>query len=319
MGTLLALVGLILGILLLWKAGEISVSSAIEVSIIYRIQSFVIGFFLFAVATGLPELTSAIVSSLEKVPELSSGDLIGSAFVNLSLQLGVAIFVARCLPIEEKIRDRLIQTTAAVLLIMVLLLFFSKANLYLGVALMAIYPLSYLWLPKKEPLLSEEMKGETIKKNDLQKLKVILKLFLGLAVLVASAWLTVISAVVIAKAIHIPVVVIGGTLIAIGTSLPELVLEVHAVRRKEYALALGDIFGSSLLNISFILGLLIVMNTELVLSLPRIIFPFFFLGTLLIFYHLFSRKPFQIYDGVVFIFLFAIYTFRVSMWRGGVL
>ena len=96
---------------------------ALRFAVEYRIENFIVGFFLFAVATGLPEITSAIVSSLKGVPELSAGDLIGSTFVNTSLQIGLATFFAYKLPVEAALRSRLIQSGVAISAIMLILFF----------------------------------------------------------------------------------------------------------------------------------------------------------------------------------------------------
>lgn len=315
MGLGLSFLLLVIGLILLWKTGEWSVNNAVRFSVVYRIESFIIGFFIFAVATGLPEITSAAVSSFKKVPELSAGNLVGSTFVNLSLQLGIASILAEKLPVQLLLRNRLLQSSITVTIIMTILFFLPKGNIYLGIGLIAIYLLSFIRLPQApKEHFSQEVKKELVEQYGTlsPKAEVFFKLTGSLCLLVVSAWLTVISAVSIAQQINVPVALIGGTLIAVGTALPELTLEIHAVRRKEYGLALGDIFGSSLLNLSFILGMLNLFNPGLPFVIPRLVFPFFIPVMLWIFYRLFRKEPFTRYDGIAFILLFLFYMIRVS-------
>ncbi len=314
MSLFISFVLLIMGLFLLWKAGDWSVTNAIRFSILYQIESFAIGFFIFAVATGLPEITSAIVSSIKKVPELSAGDLIGSTFVNLSLQLGIASIIAKHLSVEDHLRNRLFQTILIVSAIMLALLFIPRGNIYLGISLVAVYLLSFLRFPKEPPEIFEEVKKEIAGKKGFfpPKIEILFQLTGSLILLIFSAWLTVLSAVSIAKLAKVPLSLIGGTLIAVGTSLPELTLEIHAVKRKEFALALGDIFGSSLLNISMVLGMLILFNSNLSLSIARIVFPFFVPVVLWILVRLVQKRPFTLYDGIGLTLIFVFYLLRVS-------
>jgi len=105
---------------------------------------------------------------------------------------------------------------------------------------------------------------------------------------------------------------IGATLLAVGTSLPELALEIHAIRKKEYSLALGDIFGSSLLNISLVLGILLLMNDSVDLSVGKIVFPFLILAITLTLIRLIPAKPIKRIDGFAYLVIFTLYLITLS-------
>ena len=300
------------GVILLWKSGDWSVISAIRFSEIFQMHGFIIGFLIFSIATNLPEIISAIVSSIEKVPEFSSGDLIGSSFVNLTLQLGITSMIAKKFPIEISLRNHLIRNIAFIFVILTLLIFFSQTNFYLGIIITLFYFLSCIWLPKMQKLSKINEKPPTDFRFFSPKIDVIIKLICSLILLAFSAWLTVTSAIQMAKALHIPIVYIGATLMAVGTSLPELALEIHSIKRKEYGLALGDIFGSSMLNISLILGPLFAFNPAFPLVLPKIIYPFFIPVIALIVFRRFRAYCFTRYDGAILIALFILYTLRIA-------
>lgn len=301
------------GLFLLWKSGDWSVNSAIRFSKIFQVHGFLVGFLIFSLATNLPEITTAIISSIENVPEFASGDFIGSAFVNLTLQLGIASIIAKKLPIKPQIENSLTKNILLVFTSATILLFFSKTHIYLGVIIALIYLVSFISLPKVSP----PQKVTKIVDNDFHffspKIDVIIKLIFSLILLVFSGWLTVKSAMQIANAFQIPIVYFGATFMAVGTSLPELTLEIHAIKRKEYSLALGDILGSSVLNISILLGLLFIFNPPFPLLTPKIIFPFFVPVTLLILFRRFRTHYFSKIDGIILIGLFCLYALKISL------
>lgn len=302
---------LLTGLFLLWKAGDFSVKYALEFSILFHIKTFVIGFFIFAISTALPEIASAIISSLKKVPELSAGDLVGSSFVNLSLILGITIILAKKITVVKDLKRNLLYTMAVIVGLMSAIFFITETNLFIGIAFIVIYFFSMVTM--KKPLLtkafSEERKEakKELEKAGATKPIVFLKLMGSLLFLMLSSWLTIQTAIKVAHDLHIDLTTMGSTFIAVGTGLPELSLVIHAVRKKEYSLALGDIFGASLLNISLILGVLIVVNPALSLSFSRLIFPFTLLTLSLVFFRLLRKQAFKRGDGIYFLVVFALY------------
>lgn len=317
MNIFVAILLLIIGLILLWKTGGWSVNNAIRFSKIYQIESFLIGFFLFAISTGLPEIVSAIVSSFKGVPALSAGDLMGSTFVNLSLLLGISAIVAKNLVVEADLRKKLIVTLALILIIMFLVFMMPNWPLLLGLVFLAVYIISFFWLKNgaKKAFSQDVTTEQTHEKLWISnpKTDVLVKLAISLGLLIFSSWVTVIAAVNIAKDLHVPVSIIGGTIIAVGTGLPELTLEIHAVRKKEYSLALGDIFGSSLVNVSFVLGLLLILNPPFDLSIVRPVLSFTAAISILIFLRLAKKMPFSVRDGVILIIMFIFYFLLVAL------
>lgn len=302
----------LLGVFLLWKSSDWSISSAIRFSEVFQVHGFIVGFLIFSMATNLPEIISAIVSSIEGAPELSSGDLVGSAFVNLSLQLGIASLIAKKLPIELSLRNHLIRNVVVVILILSILIFFAETSIYLGIMITLFYFIACIWLPKtaKPAQLNEEKSVHFHFFSP--KIDVMIKLAGSLLLVVISGWLTVTSAIQMAKAWHVPLVYVGATFMAVGTSLPELALEIHSIKRREYGLALGDIFGSSMLNLSFILGPLFIFNPTFPLVLPKIIYPFFLPAIALILFRMCRTLHFSRWDGGILIALFVLYIVRIA-------
>ena len=307
---------LVVGLILLWKMGELCVRNALGFSSLYGIHQFTVGFLIFAISTGFPEISSAIMSTFTGVPELSVGDLLGSSFVNMSLILGIIAVVGKNLAIAPPLRKNLFKVLALISLIVIWFLIDQTGNVITAFILIALYIGSAFWFQlgiskeeAKEEIgeIEEAMEKEEKKAFLSPKLDILFKLFGSLALLLLSSWITVHAATQIATLMGVNLALLGGTLIAIGTSFPELVLEIHAIRRKEYALALGDLFGSRLLNISFILGLLMLFNKELDLSYVWHILPF--IGAILIWttFALFRKREISWKDGIVFLGVFTAY------------
>ena len=310
------LVVLVVGLVLLWKMGALCVRNALGFSAIYGIHQFSVGFFIFALSTGLPEISSAVVSSLNKVPQLSVGDLIGSALVNISLILGLIIMISKTIEVSPHLKNKLLKALGLIFLLLSAFLFLKSGGLWLGVVLIALYLGSIYWfqagLPKTETaaeIKTIEKKTEKIEKKPIitPKVDILAKLLGSLGLLLLSSWITVHAAAKLAALMQVQLALLGGTIVAVGTSFPELVLSIHAIRRKEYALALGDLFGASLLNISLTLGFLIIMNPGLSLGYAWKVTPF--VGAILIWVaQAFARKKsFNLKDGLFFLSVFFCY------------
>lgn len=311
---------LFVGLVLLWKSGEWSVQSAIGFSRVYGIETFTVGFFIFAISTGLPEISSAVVSSIKGVPEVSAGTLVGSSLANITLILGIVLLVAKEIKVDGKLRPKLLQTIGLMTAIIVGLAFFPSENLLTGILLIILYVGAFFWfqvgIPKKSA--SKELKEveevvETIEKHSFlpPKVDILLRLMGSLAFLVLSSWLTVHSGTELATLLGIELSTIGATLIAVGTSFPELALEIHAVRRKEYDLALGDVFGSSLLNVSLIMGILVAINPSLNLAFSRKLLPFILGVVGWIVWKIWRKRSLGVLDGAICLGIFGLYVLRM--------
>lgn len=136
----------------------------------------------------------------------------------------------------------------------------------------------------------------------------ILRFLGGIAVTIISARLVVSSALDLTALLGLPMETIGATVIALGTGLPELSLELNSIKRGEYQLALGDIFGSTLTNATLILGVLTILSTGKILLLPFVgVFPFFFLALGVVYYSLFLDDGLGRKWPLILIGIYAVY------------
>ncbi len=306
---------LLAGLVLLWWAGDRAVRYAIEITEFFGISSFTIGFLVMSVSTGLPEIVTAIVSAFSDAAGLSAGNVLGASLANVTMVLGASAIAAKTLSIDRDDEAVLLQIMGIITLLTVAIFFTSGLTTVHGIILLAAYGISILFLRRRD--LMQKIVEEEVEEaeEDISEEVVLadtygtlIKFFGSLALVVLGAHLAVDSATTLASSIGIPMETIGATLIAIGTALPELTLELNAVKRREYALALGDIFGSSLVNLSLVLGLLSVLSPGSIDIVP-LVGTIVYLGAALgfVWYAMMWNHGLERWHGIVLLVLFAMY------------
>lgn len=306
---------LIGGLVVLWWAGDKSVRYAVELTDIIGITSFTVGFVILSISTGLPEIATVIITTLEDAAPLSAGNLIGSSLVNLSLVLGITAIVAGQIEISKRHEKTLLSMLALTTVVVFGIVLSADLVFWHGILLLGVYGFA-LYVLKRGNLMEKIVKEEEEDALEEEKEDIILsgpkgtilKFLASLALVVVGADLTVDAAVTIGRSFGIPLETLGATVVAIGTGLPELTLELNAVKRKEYALALGDIFGSTIVNMSLILGILAIVNPTPVAILPL-------LGTILylsltivvVWYAMVKNHGLDREYGIILIVLFILY------------
>lgn len=216
------------------------------------VSPLMIGLTIVAFGTSAPEIFSSAVSALQHKPELAIGNALGSNLFNVGIALGIAAIISPLKPPPSLIHKEL-----PVLLLVTLVTGALLIDLYLGVfdavVLIAIIAyLSYRLLRKKvkSGAVPELDESELERVNILQS---VAYLILGLALLVLSAEALVAAATSIAESLGVSTAIIGLTIIALGTSLPELAASVTCVLKGHYDLAIGNIVGSNILNLLVVL------------------------------------------------------------------
>jgi len=221
------------------------------------------GFIILAVLTSAPEITVAVFSVLQGNPAVSIGDILGSNVFNVGAVLGILGFLGYlrtcCTDLLVDLTDMLFITALIPLLLVISQyhIFDIPSSIISLILLTAFLVNMYLVARKRTP---------PVKLNDSKAIGerrrgvVVATLLLGFTIVVVTARLTVYSASNIAVALGVPPILIGAKIVAIGTSLPELTLDLAAVRRGRVQLALGDIIGSNLTNLTLVLGLVLLTS-----------------------------------------------------------
>jgi cation:H+ antiporter len=251
---LLDLVKIAAGLALLFYGGDFLVTGSVRLARFLKISPFVIGATVIAFGTSAPELAVAIFAALDAAPELAMGNVIGSNIANIGLVLGIAAMVAPIV-IDSKRFNREYPPFLVATFLILFMAWDLKIHRLEGIIMVSLLAL-YVWrsFSHKEDI-SPELEDEAhllIDKGPAFQLLLILG---GLIALVGGAKLLVSGGVSVARNIGISEWFIGITIVAIGTSLPEIVSSVIAAKRGHGEMAIGNIFGSNIFNILMVLGI----------------------------------------------------------------
>ena len=262
----------------------------------------------------MPELFVNITSSLEGSSDIVIGNIIGSNLSNMLLILGISSII---FPIAFERETRLIEIPMS---LVVTLLFFGICNynteisIYEGIILLCLAFLFLIYtvvMSKKGEKFDEndELNVHKVSKSKNSLFKNIIFILLGIVGLKFGGDFVVDNAKEIAVYFGLSEKIIGLTIIAIGTSLPELVTSVVAAIRKDSDIAVGNIIGSSILNICLIIGVSSLISPINYNTTYNIQFLFLIVSTILLFLFPFSGKKNYMtrIDGIIFVFLYIVY------------
>jgi cation:H+ antiporter len=245
--------------LFLGGEGVIRGSSALALRV--GISALVVGLTVVAFGTSSPELIVSVKAALIGNSSIALGNVIGSNIANIALIIGVSALI-RPLNVHANVIKREIPIMIGVSILLIIFLSDGKINKIEGMilfSLLLIYTVFNILLSLKE---SKEIKNEfeSELKTRLKVSTAVLFFIVGLALLIFGADLFLKGAIALAKIFNISDVVIGLTIVAVGTSLPELFTSVVASIKKESDIAVGNVVGSNIFNILSILGITAIIS-----------------------------------------------------------
>ena len=320
---------LVIGVsfLVLNWASNLTITNAIKVSTVTQLGKTAVGFSLIAFATSLPELIVAFIAALTGGAPLSVGNVLGSNIFNISVIVGLAVLLLylkrprraidssgsngiNVIPSFAKSELSSIEFGLFISsIIPMILIYVATATWVVGLILLFIfggymYSLSKVRMPSENGGVSQEEK---------KRLKrYVYFTILGALGVVVSANFLVNSAVGIAESAGVPQSVIGATIVAFGTSLPELTVSLKSILKGHSGLAFGNIIGSSFVNITLILGITffvpavlgspVTMNMSVFQNLV-----IFSIITNLFFWYFLSREKIGWREGAIFLFIYIFF------------
>lgn len=296
---------LLLGFVFLIKGADYFVDSASAIARRFKIPSIIIGLVIVSIGTSLPELSVSVSSSLNGMNDLSVANVVGSNIFNILMVLGFSSLIT-VLPIEEssiKFDLPFLNIVSIMLLAMLINLTLGRFN---GVILIGIF-VYFLWHTIK-PILKNEDNTEEEIENKLSFKVIVLGIF-GVIGIILGGDMVVDSASNIAKMFGMSENLIGLTIVAIGTSLPEFVTSIIAVLKGENEIAIGNVIGSNIFNILLILGVSSVISPIVVSFISVIDVVFMISITILLYVFVVKNKVLNRYQGIAFIFLYIGYIF----------
>ena len=243
------------GFFLLTKGADYFIENSASFAEEKGISPHVVGVTIVAFGTSLPELLVSIISSFQDYNDLALGNIVGSNISNIGLVLAVSTFIFYYVLGTNIVPEKDANNDSYVMVLAVFLLFFFARDNLISVGEGLIFFLLYLfyiyWLYKR----SSNEPDEEVEENTSFTF-----LLGGLIGLLFGAQITVNAAVSIAEAMGVSEIVIGLSVVAIGTSLPELAGTVSAARMGHKEIAVGNVIGSNIANIFLVMGVLAMIN-----------------------------------------------------------
>lgn len=300
---------LILGFIVIIKASDMLVSASVNLAKFLKIPTLVIGLTVIAIATGVPEIAISISSSLKGSNGLLLGNLLGSNLFNILFILGL-IALIRPLYIKKEIilKNYVFALLSCIVLLAVAsdtILLDNKINLITrseGILLL-LFAFIFSYSTVLDATLNKKNKVEPSKFS----FKDALYIVLGIALIALSAEVIVNSCVNISKYLGVSEDLIGLTIIAVGTNLPELVTSIVAVKKGESDIAIGNLVGTNIYNIFLILGLSATINPITISTNAFIDIIILTITSFIVYIFIRHKKDINKIEGITMILLYIIY------------
>ncbi len=308
---------LVVGLILLVVGAEGLIRGASKLAATVGISSLVIGLTVVAFGTSTPELAVSLQSELQGQGDIAVGNVVGSSIFNVLLVLGIAATITPLLVSKQLLRfDLPIMVGASILTYLFALdgrlVLWEGAILFLGLLLYTVLTI------RRSRSESEAIKAEyeaefgtTPPKTATGILANVLLIVVGLAALVVGSQWLVDSAVIIASALGVNQLVIGLTIVAVGTSAPEIATSVVATLRGDRDIAVGNVVGSNMYNLMAVLGVAAIVSPDGIAISPVALdfdIPFMVLVAVACLPIFFTGNIIARWEGLLFLTYFVVYT-----------
>ena len=250
---------LIIGFILLMKGADWFVEGASHLARRFHIPQIVIGLTIVAFGTSAPEAAISITSALKNSNDLAIGNIIGSNIINVLVILGIVGLITK-LKVKKTTYNYEIPFVLVITLLMLILAKWDQSlNRLDGLILLLCFGLFFIYLIYMAKSQNEDNQGMMVHSFA----RIMILLIVGITGILAGSQLTINAAEQIALALGVSKRVIGLTVVAFGTSLPELVTSLVAAWKQNDDLSVGNIIGSNIFNILFILGMSVLLKGQI--------------------------------------------------------
>lgn len=248
-------------VLMVWSA-ERFVEGAAVTARHFSMSPLLIGMVIVGFGTSAPEMAVSALAASQGSPDIALGNALGSSITNIALILGISALVCSVL-VQRQVLKKQLPVLTAITLLTFWLLFDGQLSRLDGIFLLAIFAVLMAWSIAqcmRSPAGAEPVTEDASIPEDMNIRTALLWLLAGLALLVVSSQALVWGAVSIARELHVSELLIGLTIVAVGTSLPELASSVIAARKGQHDIALGNVLGSNLFNTLIVIGIAAIIQ-----------------------------------------------------------
>lgn len=306
LNVLFILVGIVL---VLWGADRLT-DGAVAVAEKMKMPQIVIGLTIVAMGTSMPEFCVSLVSALKGTTDLAVGNIVGSNIFNTLLIVGVSAWVAPMTILKSTVRKDIPFALFASIILLIMCLDGNISRLDAGILFVLFLVFMYVTLkgakPKDDDTTAKADSIEDNKKPMATWLSIVW-IIVGLACLIGGSNLFVEGATKVAEHIGVSEAVIGLTIVAGGTSLPELATSVVSARKGNSGIAIGNVLGSNVFNILAILGVTGVITPMHLQGITMLDLSMMVFSTLLVWLFSFTKYKIARWEGIVLTIVFIGY------------
>ncbi|HHH80289.1 MAG TPA: calcium/sodium antiporter [Thermoplasmatales archaeon] len=302
----------LVSVLLLYKGSDILVIGTSKTAARLGVSSLVISLTVVAYGTSVPELAASGLAAFQSHPGFSLGNIAGSCLANLLLVLGLSA-VINPLSVSKTIIKREMPVLLLSVTLLLFLAYLNMLNLVGGLVLVVFFILYLVFFLRVAH--TEHKNSESLDEKNVSLKKYGLFIMLGIIFVVAGAQLLVDSAVFFAKVFGVPEIVIAISLVAIGTSLPELAVSAVASKKGQSDISIGNLIGSNVFNILLIIGVCSIItplpaDSRFLLSTILLL-----LVTIVLFPILYTGKRISRWEGVFLVSIYFVYMWFIFFYR----
>lgn len=302
----------LIGFILITKGADIFIDSTISVGKKTNIPEIVLGATIVSLATTFPELTVSVCASIKGHTTMSLGNAVGSIICNTGLALGLVAIIR-----PFKVDKKAFNSKATLLIISIIILIVLGLDKVIdrkdAMALMGMLIIYMINNYKSIPKTKMRSVSDTSTRKEIKSINILKIGFLfiaGIIMMIIGSRLLVDNGIIIAKYIGVPQGVISLTVIALGTSLPELVSCLTAIKKKHNAISVGNILGANVLNIVSVISISSFINDTPILKQTSIIdFPFMIVLVLILTVPTIIKEKIYRLQGVLMLLTYLLYLF----------
>ncbi len=287
------------------RSGAMVDKSLVHLSHIFGLREFIVSFVLMSVATSIPELFVGLTAAWQGEPLLSLGNVFGASVADLTLVAGLAAILGRGIKFHNKLAEKESIQAGLIALLPLFLLLDKKLTRLDGVLLLLAAIFYLLFLSYEQKSISKVYHH----RHRPARIKNMVYLAVGLVLLLLSAKGIVMSASAIAAALNLPLVIIGLLVVALGTTLPELVFSTRSALTGHEEMVLGNVFGSIVIKATIVLGLVAIISPFNVSQQPALLLAaiMFLLSVLFLLIFIRTRRALSWQEGLILLSLYLIF------------
>lgn len=312
----------LVGFLLITKGADIFINCTVEIGRKTNISEIILGATIVSFATTLPEFTVSLLASIDGHTTMSLGNAVGSIICNTGLALGLVVFIS---PYNVDKKMFFSKSLLLIVSVIVLILLGLDGVITRGDSLLLIIILIFYMVNNYRSVVGKSTKNRNIKNSTIKDiptkksknfrgfsvveiLKILALFATGLIMMIIGSQILIESGVRIASFLNIPQGIVSLTIIALGTSLPEIVSSITAIRKNHHEISVGNILGANILNIVSVIAVSAIPNNIPILSQNRQLdMPFMILLLLIVIVPTLKSNRLSRIQGILMLFTYFLY------------